>query len=166
MNNIQVSERGKYISEADIGRLEQELGERLPEEYRRFLLAHNGGHPSSDVIDIDGAPFGSVDVRHLFSIDNPSPSCDLVWNLRFFSKRMSDSLLAIGCDSSGHLFCLVLHGEQRGEIYYFDREQDPPEPYFVAKDFDSFWSRLRVFTSDEEDMIKARSELSVVVSSE
>jgi len=46
MNSIQMSERGKYIGEADLDRLEQGLGRRLPEEYRRFLLAHNGGHPA------------------------------------------------------------------------------------------------------------------------
>lgn len=163
MNMVQFENGAGPIGADRIDALEKELGVRLPEQYRTFLLTHNGGTPTPNVLDINGAPFKGTSVQTLFGIDDPIESCDIRWNMQMFRDRMQDPLLAIGCDGFGHIFCIVLDGDQRGEIHYFNLDVDPPEPYFIAKDFDSFIAKLREFTPEEEATIAAGLETAKVV---
>ena len=53
MDELTVDFSGPLISVAEIGQLEQQLGCTLPEDYRDFLLKHNGGIPSKGYFFVD-----------------------------------------------------------------------------------------------------------------
>ncbi|MDI1484137.1 SMI1/KNR4 family protein [Polyangium sp. y55x31] len=63
-----IKDRGEPLSEQSLQELEEKLGVRLPEPYRRFLQEYNGGRPEPDVLDIAGAPFGGASVRMFFGV--------------------------------------------------------------------------------------------------
>ncbi|MDI1449639.1 SMI1/KNR4 family protein [Polyangium sp. 6x1] len=150
---MQIHDRGEPLSEQSLQELEEKLGVRLPEPYRRFLQEYNGGRPEPDILDIAGAPFVGADVHELFSVGSECKSGDLLWNKEIFSDRIADHLLPIGDDSGGSLYGIVTKGEERGYVYYFDYYASW-EPYFVASDFDSFLQQLRSFTPKELAEIK------------
>lgn len=127
--------RGHAIAIADVQRFEQEIGARLPEDYRRFLLEINGGRPApthrtftmrrSDRI---GAPIEST-VDTLHSLDNPSgEGFDLRERQLFRRGDYPDNSLRIGYDDPGRALVLILSGSHRGELWMLTLDDPPIEP--------------------------------------
>ena len=150
---MQIHDRGEPLSEQALQELEEKLGVRLPEPYRRFLQEFNGGRPEPDVLDIPGAPFVRVSVREFFGVGKDAEVYELLWLLEERRASLGDDVLAIACDSSGDLYGIVTKGEQRGRVYFFDYYANW-EPYFVASDFDSFLQQLRARTPEELALIE------------
>ncbi|MDC3956740.1 SMI1/KNR4 family protein [Polyangium jinanense] len=151
---MEITDRGEPLSEQALRELEEKLGVRLPEPYRRFLQEYNGGRPDPDILDIAGAPFKGADVHVFFGLGREYESEDLLWNNEDWKRpSLGNDVLAIACDSGGSLFGIVTEGEQRGRVYYFDYYADW-EPYFVASDFDAFLQKLRAWTPEELAEIK------------
>ena len=60
-----------------------------------------------------------------------------------------NQLLPIATDSGGNKFVIVVADEDYGHIYFFDRWETPPRPYFLANTFDEFLSKIREPTPQE-----------------
>ncbi|MDI1445706.1 SMI1/KNR4 family protein [Polyangium sp. 6x1] len=160
---MEITDRGEPLSEQALQELEEKLGVRLPEPYRRFLQEYNGGRPDPDILDIAGAPFMGADVKEFFGLGREYESEDLLWNNEEWKRAsLGDDVLAIARDSGGSLFGIVTEGEQRGRVYYFDYYASW-EPYFVASDFDSLLQQLRPLTPEELAKIEAGAANAVVV---
>lgn len=150
---VRIRDAGRNISEVEVIALEQRVGHRLPEPYRRFLLQHNGGRPTldKDTVDIEHLPGSPTDVQVFFGVDDPIESCTIDWNLTTFRDRISDQLLPIACDSFGNRFCISLSGSDQGSVVYchfsptFGPHVGTAIYYRVAPDFDSFLERIRSF---------------------
>jgi len=141
---------GPRIGEADIDRLEQRVGLRLPPSYRRFLLTFNGGSPVPDTVDILGHPESpTADVQVLFGINRPVASSGIEWNCEVFSRRLRGRSLPIASDSFGNLFCLTCDGPRDGAVDYYDMQSvfgdyaAAPKAYAVAASFDDLLQSLR-----------------------
>ena len=135
--------RGPRLRENDLDDFEKDANIILPAEYRSFLLRHNGGLPSPDVIDVKGAPGSPTDVQVFFGIGRPVESSDLQWNRRTFVERLPSKWLPIARDSGGNLFCLSVSGPDAGSAMYVDLDQALPGFYFVARSVDEFLDKLR-----------------------
>jgi len=134
---------GPRLRENDLDDFEKDANIILPAEYRSFLLRHNGGLPSPDVIDVKGAPGSPTDVQVFFGIGRPVESSDLQWNRRTFVERLPSKWLPIARDSGGNLFCLSVSGPDAGSVMYVDLDQALPGFYFVARSVDEFLDKLR-----------------------
>lgn len=117
---IRISSPGCVLSEVEVEGLEATLGSTLPEPYREFLLAYNGGRPVPDGIVIPG--YDETDVQVIFGVGRQVESSCIDWNLRLLESRLPDGLLPIATDSGGNLFCLSLRREDRGAVLYADLE--------------------------------------------
>ncbi len=142
------------LDEAALSAAEQALGVQLPDEYRGFMLAHNGGRPEPDGFDISWRPeqasAAAAGRRALlswfFSIYEQREENLLVANQVDFRGRLPAGTLAIGRDPGGNLLLLRTAGPRRGELLYWLREgeveegQAPTEDNvgFVADSFDDF----------------------------
>jgi hypothetical protein len=153
------------LSEKRLEQLEKRLRGRLPEDYRSFLLRHNGGRPtlSRFTFPLDGEEQETI-LEWFFAVhDQPyeepedwSPddwdpdsgelppyfgqSLEEVWaDLR--SEKPRAGVLPIGRDPGGSLICLGYAGKRVGKIYYYDHETDS----FInlADSFTDFLSCLR-----------------------
>ncbi len=149
---MNIENHGPAISESDVAALEARLGASLPEQYRMFLLRFNGGSPPPGVVDVLGLEGGAADVQVLFGIRRSVRSSCLDWNIETLAGRMKEGRLPIACDSGGSVFCISLHGGDRGAVSYCDLQSvfgdldAAPPLYPVASTFDSFLAGLRPFS--------------------
>ena len=146
---IELRKAGSPLTEETLTHFEMELGVRLPDPYRQFLLRNNGGRPpiDKDVVDVEGLP-GGASIQFFFGISYPLECYDLRWNKKANCGRIPEDRLAIACDSSGSEFCVSLQGADRGAVLFCDLQSvyfnSEIDPYFypVAPDFDSFLNKL------------------------
>lgn len=150
---IVLDEVGPQLTEECLASFERELGGRLPDPYRRFLLQTNGGRPpqEKDTIDIEGLPGSPAGVQVFFGLSDSLECYDLRLNKETLCERIPERLLAIACDSFGSVFCISLQGADRGAVFFCDLQsvygnfEADPDFYPVASDFDSFLNNLRAF---------------------
>ncbi len=141
---IEISESGYQIGESDITHLESEFGTKLPDAYRRFLLLHNGGVPSPEIIDIAGASWSPTDIQVFFGIGSQIVPDNLSWNLQLIKDRRPDlHILPVACDSGGNLFCLRVSNDGSCEVIYYDMNDRVGTIYEVAPNFDAFLNKIR-----------------------
>ncbi|MFN7138124.1 MAG: SMI1/KNR4 family protein [Limisphaerales bacterium] len=147
---------GPKISSSDISAFEQRLGQKLPADYREFLLKYNGGSPLVGVVngrdDDPNIPYqygdavrgffklaaGGVEVPEYERLTLPS---DIPWDL-------PKDIFPIADDAGGNCFVMQL-GDPSGCIRFLNHEDDAPidEHRVVA---DSFLDLLLRFRSLEE----------------
>lgn len=147
---IELREVGPPLTEETLSAFETELGSRLPDSYRRFLLRNNGGRPlGRDGIDIENLPGHATDLHFFFGINYPSQCYDLRWNKEANREDIPEDRLAIASDSGGGEFCISLRGADVGAVLFCDlfpvygESEVYPGFYPVAPDFDSFLNKLR-----------------------
>jgi hypothetical protein len=142
-------ECGPELCPERIRRLESELGMSLPDEYKTFLLRHNGGRPIPNAFPIEGLannPFGVIQV--FFGVDDPIESCNVDWNYDVHKGRVPSNLLPIATDDGGDLVCLSIFGDDSGAVLFWDRHSEPAEPsyenvYRIAASFAGFIDGIR-----------------------
>jgi hypothetical protein len=135
---------GPKIGASDIAHIEAELGARLPESYRQFLMHSNGGVPTPATIDVPGTDGSPTDVQVFFGIRRSVESSDLAWNLALVGDRCPGlHVLPIACDSGGNLFCLKFERDAASRVIYCDLDDPDCATYDVAASFDVFVARIR-----------------------
>jgi hypothetical protein len=110
-------------SQEAVLRVEQEIGLEFPSAYREFLLSQFGGG-----VDGSNSCFWLPDSRSpfmvtfLFPVEGARSTISREWKTH--ANRMPPSLLPIGGDDFGNLFCLGLTGADRGKVYFWDHEKE------------------------------------------
>lgn len=106
------------------------VGERLPEDYREFLVRCNGGYAAGYVQYHGPTPEGqSADacVNHIggfreesyFSLESSRE------NYQTDEIRIPKDILWIADDPFGNAICLGIIGKHRGRVYFWDHENEP-----------------------------------------
>jgi hypothetical protein len=134
------------LSPEVIDEFEQALGFTLPEDYREFLsgygLSAQRGYPTWPDIRRPGEPGGGIDWWYGL---NPNESRDLLRTWKGFQGRIPSYLLPIA-ESPGGQICLCLAGEDRGQLFWWDRSEPHADPgqnlKLIAVDFDTFVNSL------------------------
>jgi cell wall assembly regulator SMI1 len=143
MIEIQMKESCPPLHESDIAKAEHRMGVTLPDDYRQFLLRHNGGRPDRNVFPVVGDPLNDTGIINwLYSIED-GDVYDLVGNAEIYKGRMPAELLPIGLDPFGNQICLALAGPNKGRVYFWDHEEEVGEDekptyenvYFIANSF-------------------------------
>jgi hypothetical protein len=147
-------------SEDRILRFEAELGAPLPEDYRRFLVACNGGYLGGQLWFTRPGLLGRhahVGLNHIggfreeshFSLESARAAYQSPDEM-----RIPRELVWIMDDPFGNAFCLGLSGPNRGRIFFWDHEEEPdPDEWdgsmetaenllFLADSFTSFVAGL------------------------
>ena len=111
-----------------LAKLESEWDCHLPDDYRAFLLAHNGGEPDRWDYEIPLLDHGEPSEAGLqvgFGIQEPwgSPA-NILWVLEAYAGRLPDGFLPIARDPGGNLFALRVRGEPAGEVWFWDHERE------------------------------------------
>ncbi len=122
-----IHKKSPPASEKAIRALELKLGAALPDDYRRFLVACNGGHLGGVLWFIGPTPDGvaaDVGINHVYGVRTES-RFDLQSTRRAYGPRIPRGLLAIADDCFGNLLCLGLDGVHRGRLYFWDHECEP-----------------------------------------
>lgn len=125
---VNPSEYEQYgpLAEDRLHRLETALGQRLPDDYRAFLIEHNGGQPEPSLFTISEEEGSDVVQEFLGLHDGPRfLQLDNTW--ADHREWMPETLLPIALDPGGNMVCLGVSGEERGAVYFWDHELAPGE---------------------------------------
>lgn len=143
---LQFYEEGAPLQDEDLDAFENRVGVRFPAEYRAFLLAHNGGRvePRTFGDEWDGT------IQYFLSI---GPPFDATYAWETFRHpdypRMPPEHIPIAYCEGGNLLTIVVEGPHRGQIFYWDHEEEGDETYtydnlrFVATSLDELLASLR-----------------------
>jgi hypothetical protein len=130
------SRRRTGASEAAVRALERRIGGELPEDYRRFVLEHDGGSPEVNELDIPGTD-DTAGVNDFMSLRQIHEDLDM------YSDRVPAEMIPIAFAEGGNLIML---GLRDGRVFFWDHELEDAQPLFpLAPDFGTFWRELRPF---------------------
>lgn len=133
-----------------IEEFERHRGLALPDLYKKFLLATNGGVPKHQSFPIKGMalnPTGSVQV--FLGIGVRWPTTELAYAYDLYAGGFPQGIVPIAGDGSGNYVCLDLRdGTER--VAFWDKrhfwgtgEWRESDLYHVANSFDEFLASLR-----------------------
>ena len=136
---------GKPLTEEEIQGFESRHKVSLPDDYREFLLATNGGMPALDVwhtksgVNVGIHCWYSLNDDHPYDLDHSCVSTD-------WEKAYPLGYLQIGRDAGGSGIFISTRGADRGAVFYFDREKHlRPKPIKVAASFSEFLAELEPY---------------------
>ena len=135
-------------SVAEIEAAERSLGVTLPDDYKQFLLAYNGGRPEPNCFSVKDR--GDALVNMLFGVRDSQTRFDLARELELATELdpLPDGFIAVGNDPGGNSLLLSTAGSDRGEVYFWDRSglwvrEDGHNTFPVANSFTAFLESLR-----------------------
>lgn len=149
-------------NEREVAEFETHIGHALPDDYRAFLLQHNGGRPEPNTFTLNvwgvaeensvlcffpmrDLSVGDVVVEELEELRTWPLHCawkDLTSDLiNLYEKELDETLLPIGTDGNSNYFCVALDGPQRGGVVFLEHEMAETET--LAESFTAFLARLR-----------------------
>lgn len=143
------------LSEAELQSIEAKISYSLPLDYREFL--HNyGGYSVYAFFPCEPYEGGDANIISgfygLMPKDHPSIhysfTLDIIGMYDALSLYKPVELLPIGDDPGGSQICLVLAGEHKGAVYFWDRieawnTEDFTGVHFIASSFDEFIHLLK-----------------------
>lgn len=147
------------VTADSLAKFERDHSVVLPQDYRKFLLSHNGGFPSRDCVEFnDGKRKTSTDVFYFFALDDTRDSVSMAWHLSTFAGRIPKETLPIARDSHGNLWLLSLAGDHAGSVFFWDHgtfntfdETDLKQWPLVANTFGEFMETLTNYDPEIED---------------
>jgi hypothetical protein len=154
----QISQPHGKISALKIQELEASIGYPLPNDYRNFLLACNGGRTEEGIFDYklpDGRTW-TGGVREFLGFD-----LEYQKNIEFFltmrGERVPANTIPIATDEGGNFIVLSFIGEDTGKVYFWDHNEETEvdsQPtyenmYFIANSFTDFLNCLRPLSEEE-----------------
>jgi hypothetical protein len=158
---VRLAERGPGLGEARVASFERELGHHLPDQYRAFLLAYNGGRPLVNAFTPRGAeaagPDRDLELRRFLGVPTAPGADDVPDYARLQPSKghpfgLPDDVLDIAGDSGGNAFVIRLAGPRSGEILFIDHEEDVDldTAPVVANDMLDLLSRFRTVERQAE----------------
>lgn len=138
---------GPMLSSEKMQALEERLDIVLPEQYRDFLLRHNGGTPDPALFECAGG--GGSSVRSFLGVhEGPHSNFEVIFlALKVTRKALPDNVVAVAEDGGGNKVCLSLAGADVGSVYFWDHERETKKPsyknlHLIAPSFDEFLAAL------------------------
>src|SRR5687767_2580603 len=112
-------EAGPVISELDVRRFERDAKLVLPEDYRAFLLRHNGGRPVPAGFTLTlGGEAMCWRIHFFFGLNDPVESCPLQWNFDITHETRPPGTLPIADDEGGNMLYLRWDKPDVGSVHF------------------------------------------------
>jgi hypothetical protein len=130
-----------------VDEFERYLGMSLPEDYRRFLLEHNGGQPTPADFLISAAK-GWDTVDYFLGLKAEEIILSLEEAAKHRKDHLPSNMISIGYDPGHSIICLSIQGADVGNIYFWDADfevvgaPDYSNLHQLADSFDEFLSKL------------------------
>ena len=129
-------------------KLEQEIGCTLPQDYRNFLIHHNGGEPEYQVLTIPDCHDETL-VDRFLGIGRPHDDIQ-EWREEL-SDDLGDAFLAIGLDAGGNTLFMDMSD---WKVYYWDSARyfecssDDENAFWVADSFSDLLEKLKLYVRE------------------
>jgi cell wall assembly regulator SMI1 len=153
--DIAINDCEARLSAEGLNSIEKKLGIVLPDEYRSFLLKHNGGRPRPKCVfhfkNENGKSCDSMVDWFLAIYDGEHDNFETYYKLyKAREARLPKELIPIAHDPGGNLICIAVSGEKKGSVFFWDHEKeaDEHEPadyrnvYLITNSFNEFIASL------------------------
>ena len=146
------------LTESDILSLEQQLGARLPNDYRNYLLefglkgfnnllffkpkSTEAIYMHSSKVGLPNIEFSGSYLDCLYGKLENSPK-DIFNNLENFNNRIPDHCLPIGGDGLGNLILIDLSEERYSQILFWDFENEWDEEEYKEETGMDFNNKIK-----------------------
>jgi cell wall assembly regulator SMI1 len=111
----------------ELAAFESELGAVLPDDYRSFLIATNGGYLGGRLWFFGPTPDGNAadaGIHHIGGF-RKEWHFSLTEHRDCYEGRIPHGLLCVADDPFGNAICIGLADQHRGRIYFWDHEAEP-----------------------------------------
>lgn len=141
------------VSEDELKEFELRIGAMLPDQYRRFLLEHNGGKPVPSDFHLPGNNVSGL--HHVYGLHQGPDYRDIQSAYKVFKGRVPKEMLAIAEDGFGNQICIGLKKKHVGKVYFWDHEEcglffKSHETILLASTFDGFIDNLFEYIDPNE----------------
>jgi len=151
---MKILDSNKYgaASEESLAEFELNYSIPLPDDYKLFLLKHNGGKPEPSCFKIKK---DISDVQIFYGLHQDKLN-SLEAMLIMYKNRISHDFLPIASDSFGNQICLGLKGKSQNCIYFWnhDLEGSPQALTKVASSFNEFADSLFEWRDPDETFVE------------
>ena len=163
LNNIEVIESELPTNIEEIKKFEELIQAKLPEDYKQFLLKHNGGHPIRDafkLIPTINEKNAEVGISRFYALYDGDVS-NITTKFQGTRGQIPDKLLPIAYGDLGKI-CLGIKGEYYNKLYYWTTNysfwavDDYNYLYLIANSFTDFINGLFEMEVDDNGKIVRR----------
>jgi hypothetical protein len=123
---LRITESGPSLSPDDLKAAEHRLNVHLPDVYRTFLLANNGGKPTPAWFRRGTDPIDVAEITRFFSLEEVETETQ---SLR--QEAGSDDFIAMGMSSDIDRLALSTASDQRGAIFWNSSGDDAQPDDFI-----------------------------------
>ncbi|MBX3178925.1 MAG: SMI1/KNR4 family protein [Candidatus Hydrogenedentes bacterium] len=133
--------------DADIAKLESDIGFPLPADYKAFLRDMNGAQALDRCFYVRGLK-QDIALHILLGVHPGRNWADLFSSWDEFNEDLPENALIIGLDPGANFLVLLLDGNADG-VYYWDHKHFFPQSsdlqnmYFVSESFSFFIDELK-----------------------
>ena len=148
-NNSEVEECHEPTNLEAIEKFETLIQAKLPNDYKQFLLKHNGGHPVPNSFKLS-EPINekneSIGIAWFYALYD-GEVCNITTHFQHSRSKIPDEFLPIAYGSGGEL-CLGIKGDDYGKLYYWTtnwscwNKDDLNYLYYVCDSFTDFINGL------------------------
>ncbi|NJO18450.1 MAG: SMI1/KNR4 family protein [Thioploca sp.] len=147
---MRIIESEKKLALHEIKEVEETLNIQLPEEYKRFLLLYNGGHPQPGKFKYICEDHQNKSLVAWFLAIYEGKAENFLTFFKTYQGRIPQDTIAIARDPGGNLILLGINGKNRGKVFFwlqdFEVEEDEIPEYsnvcLIANSFDEFLNSL------------------------
>ena len=133
----------KKITTNDLDLFQKSISQKLPHEYKDFLITNNGGRPKKNIFKTLYGQY-ETDIQFFFGLTEGV--YDLKANYKDFSTRFDKNFLPIAISSGGDLIILNLNNEN---VLYLD--SDIQKFFLIDESFQSFIDSLYEISIEETE---------------
>jgi cell wall assembly regulator SMI1 len=149
--SVKIVQSKSPVTKERIAEVEQQLGIKLPNSYKAFLLEHNGGSPETpEFLFRREGEEPQQGLAAWFMAIHDGPHNNFLDYFETFQGRIPTGTLPIAKDPGGNLILLGLEGPLEGKVFFWTKDSEPldgtpTEPemlYWIADTFDDFIKSL------------------------
>ncbi|SEC37539.1 SMI1 / KNR4 family (SUKH-1) [Tenacibaculum sp. MAR_2009_124] len=158
MKKIQLIQGGEPISPEELEKFVNEFELKLPNLYKSFILASNGGYPNLSAFGNPYEDGSEVDSFYAITmVDNDKvddlviSSRDVIKTHQILEKNLSSHFYPFADDIGGAKFCFSMNDLDFGSVYLIFLDGTTDEPTFICDSFEEFINGLEDIEIYEED---------------
>ncbi|RKZ51183.1 MAG: hypothetical protein DRR16_14765 [Candidatus Parabeggiatoa sp. nov. 3] len=136
--SIKIKESQSNTTIKEIEEFEFLIGSTLPDEYKKFLLKHNGGRPKLNMSFKFKEPVQNWDQSMLgwFYSLGDDEYCNLEEEFKVWRDYLLNDMLIIANNPGGAFVILGILGDKRGKVYFWSQDfEDVDDEYEICHTF-------------------------------
>lgn len=133
MSKVKIESSYSSIESSSIKHIEERISGCLPDDYKEFLIAHNGGEPELDIFTFLRDEVPELGIVAAFLGQQEDEDETILEYLDCYENRIPKNLLPIAYDPGSNVICLSVSGEDYGSVYFwlheFETDEDEAPDY-------------------------------------